>query len=474
MPSPAPPSSATLEGNLTRFIWFRLFFNARFYYPVFTILYLDYGLTLEQFAILNLVWALTIVIAEVPSGALADIIGRKRLLVFAAFLMFIEMALLSFVPIGPSALLFVVFLVNRIFSGLAEAAASGADEALAYDSLKALGREADWAHLLEKTTRVVSIGFFVTMITGALVYDATVVNAVLAFFNNSWALDRETIIRFPVILCLATSCIVIFTTLGMREIDSPEASSSRPQRLGWQTLVRPFRQIIAAAGWTLNHRFVLFVILAALAIDSVARQFVVLASEYYRIIDIPPAWFGFIGAGMSLLGIVNARISRYLVTRHSPFFNYLVLSAVLITSLSGILFAIPWFGVLFAIGAFAMMGMVNYQSSFYINREVDSANRATVLSFRGLALNLGLGLASLFYTGLITTLKANAEAGLAPEALQKSVFVDSLKAFPLYFLALFMLILLIRPWRFGGRRYTVPGNDRSARAPDAPPQSAAP
>jgi MFS family permease len=436
------PSSAILEGNLRRFIWFRLFFNARFYYPVFTILYLDYGLSLEQFAILNLVWALTIVIAEVPSGALADIIGRKRLLVFAAFLMFIEMGLLVIVPIGASTLLFVVFFINRIFSGLAEAAASGADEALAYDSLKALGREKDWPLLLEKTTRVVSIGFFVTMITGALSYDERFMNTLVGFFNQDWILPKETVIRFPVILCLVTSCIVIFTTLGMREIEPTSETKTGPSRLGWETIARPFRQIIAAASWTLSHRFVLFVILAALAIDSVARQFVVLASEYYRIIDIPPAWFGVIGAGMSLLGIINARISRYLVTNHSPFFNYLVLSAILMTGLTGILFTIPWFGVLFAVGAFAMMGMVNYQSSFYINREVDSAKRATVLSFRGLALNLGLGFASLLYTGLITTLKAHEESGLSPEALQNAVFVDSLKAFPVYFLILFALIIV--------------------------------
>ncbi|NDV62436.1 MFS transporter [Puniceicoccales bacterium CK1056] len=436
------PAPEILEGNLRRFIWFRLFFNARFYYPVFTILYLDYGLSLEQFAILNLIWALTIVLAEVPSGALADLIGRKRLLVFAAFLMFIEMGLLTVVPIGTSTLLFVVFLINRIFSGLAEAAASGADEALAYDSLKALGREKDWPHLLEKTTRVVSIGFFVTMITGALSYDEQVMNTFLGFLNKDWELQKETIIRFPIILCLATSCIVIFTTLGMREIEPTGEQAPKAERLGWRVIIKPFKQILAAAGWTLNHRFVLFVILAALAIDSVARQFVVLASEYYRIIDIPPAWFGFIGAGMSLLGIVNARISRYLVTHHSPFFNYLVLSAILLVGLTGILFTIPWFGVFFAIGAFAMMGMVNYQSSYYINREVDSSKRATVLSFRGLALNLGLGLASLFYTGLIAALKAREEAGLSPEALQESVFIDSLKAFPVYFLFLFALVIV--------------------------------
>ena len=35
--------------NIRLFIAFRIFFNSRFYYPVFTILFLDYGLSIEQF-----------------------------------------------------------------------------------------------------------------------------------------------------------------------------------------------------------------------------------------------------------------------------------------------------------------------------------------------------------------------------------------------------------------------------------------
>lgn len=69
--------------NIRSFIAFRIFFNARFYYPVFTILFLDFGLSLEQFALLNVAWAVTIVILEVPSGAMADVIGRRNLLIFA-------------------------------------------------------------------------------------------------------------------------------------------------------------------------------------------------------------------------------------------------------------------------------------------------------------------------------------------------------------------------------------------------------
>ena len=434
-------SKEQLEGNIRRFIIFRLFYTARFYYPIFTILFLDYGLTLEQFAILNMVWAVSIVLAEVPSGALADIVGRKRLLIFAALLMVMEMALIVFAPIGASSLLFLMFLGNRICSGLSEAAASGADEALAYDSLKALGREDEWAKVLERTTFVVSIGFFTTMILGAFAYDPAIVNRMLALLNTSWQLPDTLVIRLPVILTLLTACVVLVTAMGFYDLDAKADSGADQGRAG-VSLLEPFRQILSAARWTVGHRFVLFVILAALALDSVARQFAVLSSEYYRLIDIPVSWFGFVGAGMSLIGILNARISRYLVSNRSPLFNFLVLSALLMSGLVGISFAVPYFGVLFAVGAFAMMGMVQFQASYYLNREADSDIRATVLSFKGLALNLGLGIASLLYTALVASLRNAQEAGMSEEIISERVFVDSLAAFPMYYVVLFVVLVI--------------------------------
>ena len=120
-----PAQSDPLPSNVRLFIYFRFFFNSRFYYPVFTILFLDFGLSLEQFALLNVAWAISIVVLEVPSGALADTIGRRNLLVVTGVLMVAEMLLLCFVPKTDPAILFPVFLLNRLLSGTAEAAASG-------------------------------------------------------------------------------------------------------------------------------------------------------------------------------------------------------------------------------------------------------------------------------------------------------------------------------------------------------------
>ena len=102
--------------NIQRYIAFKVLFNSRFYYPVFTILFLDFGLTVAQFSLLNAVWAATIVMAEVPSGALADTIGRKRLLVFATLTMVVEVGLIAFLPLRLLRLVILSLLLLRIFS----------------------------------------------------------------------------------------------------------------------------------------------------------------------------------------------------------------------------------------------------------------------------------------------------------------------------------------------------------------------
>ena len=199
-----------LKSNIPLFIAFRVLFNARWYYPVLAVLFIDFGLTIEQYALLNVAWAAAIVGLEVPSGALADQLGRKRMVVLAASLMVIEMALFAFVPLGAS-WLFWVFLLNRVLSGAAEACASGADEALAYDSLGESERVEEWPRVLERLMRWQSGGFFVAMLLGGAVYDA-----------RTWQwlgipLTHETTMRFPIYLTLLNAVLCLLVTLRLRE-----------------------------------------------------------------------------------------------------------------------------------------------------------------------------------------------------------------------------------------------------------------
>ena len=433
------------QRNVRAFTLFRMFFSARFYYPVYALLFLDYGLTLEQFGILNGIWAATIVLLEVPSGALADTLGRRKLLIATGIFMVLEMLVLLVAPIDGGAVLFSLFVLNRVLSGAAEAAASGADEALAYDSLKAAGQEHRWGHVLERVQRDTSLAFFVAMMVGAAVYDAELVNAVLRFFGSAQVVASEQLIKVPIFLSLLSSLVVLAMALRMQEAPLKAHVSVRA------TLARSWRQSVAAGQWIWLTAFPFGVILAAMVLDSVVRQFLTLASEYWSVIELPIASYGLIGSGMALMGVFVPRVARILADTYSPVQNFVFVGVGVLLGLIGLSMALPYWGILPTILLYAGIQMTGYFVSRYLNETAPSEQRATVLSFRGLSTNFVYAAVALLYAGLIVSIRADhlpvVEGGGA--AVEDAVFVESLGWFPGFFLVLSLCVFLSHRFRFG-------------------------
>jgi hypothetical protein len=76
------------------------------------------------------------------------------------------------------------------------------------------------------------------------------------------------------------------------------------------------------------------------------------------------------------------------------------------------------------------MGLLNFFLSNYLNALVDSSERATVLSFRSLAFNMGYGLVSVLFAALMKHLGATSPSGTSEEM----IFAASLYWLPWYFL----------------------------------------
>lgn len=416
---PTTPLSPLGIGNIRRFLAFRLLFGVRFYYPVFAVLFLDFGLSVSQFAVLNAVWAGTIVLCEVPSGALADALGRRVLLVAAGAIMVVEIALLCFVPLGHPPLVFAAFLLNRLLSGLAEALASGADEALAYDSLKARGRAADWPRVLATLMRWNALAFVAVLALGALVYDAATLQGLLRGLGWEVTLEARTTLRFPLYLTLITAIGAWWVTLGMTE------PGERPTRAsgGWfSSILAAARLTLGAGRWILTTPFAVAVILGGMLFDHLCRLFVTLNSTYFRLLGLPDASFGLIGAGIALLGVAIARLAPAL-GRRSPRFNFALLALLCSLGLAGVALVLPFgLGLLPVVLLHAVMLLTSFLVSHYLNAMTDSSQRATVLSFKGLVFNLGYGALGLLYAGLLALLRARAGAPSAEVA----VFRDSL------------------------------------------------
>ena len=385
--------SADLSGNPRRFILFTIFYTARAYYPILAVLFLDLGLTLDEFVLLNLIWAATIFVFEVPSGALADTIGRKKLLVAASLLMVVEMLCLLFAPRDGGMVLFALCIVNRVCSGLSEACASGADEALAYDSLVETDRADAWDQLLAKVMRWRAVGFVVAMVLGGLLYDPAPINRLLP---ADWHLSVDLAHRLPVavVFCQALVCLVI----TLRMVEPPRHADGEPG----STCKSAIKLTLATARWVFTNPTTLVIVVIGLAIDSIVRNFATINSSYYRWIDLPEWSYGFIGAAIGVLGWFVPGIAKRLNARFGTLANLGIAALVALVGLAALVPGWPIYGVLPAMLLMTTLGFLGFTVSRALHREADSSKRATVLSVKGLAFNLGYGLFSLAFSRLLT------------------------------------------------------------------------
>ena len=410
--------SASLRRNLPLFVAFRVLFHARFYYPVIGVLFLDLGLTLEQYAWLNVIWAVVIIVLEIPSGALADVIGRKRVVVLAAALMVAEMAVFAFAPRG--AWMFWLLVLNRILSEAAEACASGADEALAYDSLPEADRKTTWPRVLESLMRWKSGGFFLAMVSGAALFDQNLMSSLLGW--TGWAPSAEATVRWPVYATLVTSILCLLVALNFREPPTHVPAGHHAVGRAWQN-------VIEGAVHVFTSRRILFLMVAALLIDSFVRIFLTFGSNYYRLIELPPFVNGMLGSGLALLGFAVAPVAKRMVAKHGVIANYTVVAALVLVGLAGTSMAWPYWGAWVVVPLGISMSMLQFFTSNYLNQWTESRVRATVLSFRGVAFNLGYAIAGILFARLTAHLRTT-----HPGTDENSIFALSLPWLPSAFL----------------------------------------
>ncbi|MFF5312010.1 MFS transporter [Streptomyces massasporeus] len=111
-------------------------------YPVYALLFSDTGLSLWQISSLFALWSVTGVVLEVPSGAWADAMSRRRLLWIGPLLTAAGFALWVVVPS------YGAFAAGFVLWGAGGALGSGALEALVYDELDRLGAADRYARVM--------------------------------------------------------------------------------------------------------------------------------------------------------------------------------------------------------------------------------------------------------------------------------------------------------------------------------------
>jgi hypothetical protein len=140
-----------------------LFFVGGVTVPFFT----DWGkISLGQVMFLQAFFVICAFILEVPSGALADKIGRKKTLVLACIADVVAPIVYSSYPN------FFVFMAGEFVFAVGSAMASGTIEAIIYDSIKQSGREKDSKKIFSNLGSIQLLSMAIAFIIGAALAQA--------------------------------------------------------------------------------------------------------------------------------------------------------------------------------------------------------------------------------------------------------------------------------------------------------------
>jgi MFS family permease len=157
---------------ISRIYLYSFFRNFAFFSGVLVPFFTDWGhISLFQAQILQSWFSVWVFALEIPTGAIADKIGRKHSLILGS--VFVAIATLIYGSI-PS---FTIFLLAEFIFAIGYALNSGADQALLYDTLKSQGLEEKSKEIMGRSDALMLAGMMVAAPIGSLLASRFGLNA---------------------------------------------------------------------------------------------------------------------------------------------------------------------------------------------------------------------------------------------------------------------------------------------------------
>ena len=307
-------------------------------YPLYALLFVDTGLSDARISVLFAIWGTVGLLAEVPSGALADRFSRRGALVVAGLVQAAAFAVWVTLP-G-----FAGFAAGFVLWGLGGALVSGAQEALLYDGLAAVGAE---AHYAQVQGRVTAMGLL-AQVPAAVA--ATALYAVGGYPLVGWA---------------SVGVLLGASALAAR-LPEPERSPGDGSYLA--TLTAGVREVAARP----RLRAAVLAAAAVGGFDAVDEYFPILAQDSGVPVELVPAAMLVIavaGAAGAAAGGAASRLPPW------------ALGVVLGVSL--VLFGLVTYAPVFGAVSYALYRAVLVVVDARLQERIDSTARATVTSVAG-------------------------------------------------------------------------------------------
>jgi len=306
------------------------------------------GLSFFQMMLLQSYFTAMIVILEIPSGAIADFLGRKTALVLSALSIAIAAFSYSIIPN------FYIFMLAETFWALGVSLMSGTNQAFLYASLKSYGEEENLSKIF---------GRIQTLNLIALTISAPIGSIIAEFISLQFTMT-----------CLAfiytTAFIFSFT------LKEPKLVDNGYQREKYFDIIKSgFRELK-------NNKT-----LRTLALDWIPINVLIFFlfwtyQVYFEAIHIPILFFGFILIFMNMTNAIFMNVIPKLL-KHSKNKKKFLTIINLINGCAYLLLGVTTFiplglAIILTIVAFGYTRYLIFING--INKQIESENRATILS----------------------------------------------------------------------------------------------
>lgn len=331
-----------------------------FFLPVLA-LYLQKSLfSVQNAAIIFSIQAISSAVLNIPTGVLADKIGRKKVLITTYLSLLISVILLLFA--GNSMTFFMMY---AFFSGGSMALGSGCIQSFIYDSLKENGEEGDYKKV---------IGFFYAIWPlGASL--SAIIGGYIASFS----------IKASIYYSLIPVLIAVIMSFFLREPSFHKSESN------------PFSHAKESFLEILNNNEVLILFIGSLLLMSIGESIHNFNPVFLQAKNLPIIYFGYYGAlsfGLSSLGHYMAHgISEKLGNKKT------LVMAVFLSPIIGLASTFCFkfeAAVLLAIPSI-FFGIKNVVTDYLFNKNLTSSHRATINSIAGFANMAGIAVVIPFF-----------------------------------------------------------------------------
>lgn len=339
--------------NIFIYYLYTVFSNLLILGPIIIIYYEAKGLSFTQIMLLGSISSICVVLFEVPTGAVADKIGRKLSLIIGAALWGVSLGIYVF------SRSFYAFGFAEVVFALGGTFMSGADTALLYDSLKANGMEREIQRI---EGRAKSYCFY-----------AQAIGSVAAGFFY------KINIELPMIVSIFFMLVTMLVSMGFKE----PPIEDKKGKYGESYL----KQIADSGRYILGHEKVKAIMFYSMVFYIFYRGGFFLFQPYFKEVNIPVEYYGVI---FFLFNIVAGITSRncYRIMEKTKGKTLMFLSSLMIISFLALGITKIWIGFIAIFLQQMARGIYGPATTKYINKNIPSDKRATILSFFSLLTNL--------------------------------------------------------------------------------------